>query len=75
MMTRAHNGWTSDGPDAPAETARDFDRRHEGKSVKAVIGVVVLVVLALVLSRMHPAPHEISDPSSTTGQTSGTTNH
>lgn len=70
-MTRTHSSWTSDGPDSPPETASDFDRRHEGKSVKAVIGVVLLVVLALVLSRMHPVPHEIPDPSVTTGQASG----
>lgn len=74
-MTRTHNGWTSDGTghnlETPPETPGDFDRRHEGKSIKTVIGVALLVVLALLLSRMHPVPHEISDPSATTGQTSG----
>jgi hypothetical protein len=60
------------GHDTPSYSGEDFDINQQGKPVKAVIGVALLVVLALVLSRMHPVPHEITDPSVTTGQTTGT---
>ncbi len=74
-MTHTRNGWTSDdtGRDLkkPPETTGDFGQRHEGKPIKAVIGIALLVVVALVLSRMNPVPHDISDPWETTGQTTG----
>lgn len=76
-MTRtSETGWTPDseksGHDTPSYSGKDFDVNQQGKPVKAVIGVAVLVVLALILSRMNPVPHEMSDPSVTTGQTTGT---
>lgn len=57
-----------DGYDEPASTSEDFELSQEGKPIKALIGVAVVVVLALVLSRMNPAPHEISNtPAATSG--------
>jgi hypothetical protein len=71
-MVHTRSGWTSDDTEgdleAPSAATSNFEQRHEGKPIKTMIGVVLLIVLALVLSRMHPAPHEISDPSATTGQ-------
>lgn len=72
-MTRtSETGWMPDseknGRDTPARSSEDFDINQQGKPVKAIVGVAILVVLALILSRMNPAPHEISDPSVTTGQ-------
>ena len=56
-----------------AAASERFDLTQQGKPAKTVIGVVLLVALALALSRMHPVPHEISDPSANLGQT--TTGH
>lgn len=70
-MTRtSETNWMPDsdksGQDRPP-SGKEFDTNQKGKPMKTVIGVTVLLVLALVLSRMHPAPHEIADPSVTTG--------
>ncbi|MGL5168620.1 MAG: hypothetical protein ACRC9K_22290 [Afipia sp.] len=70
-MTRTpETGWMPDSEKSGHDTppGEDFDINQQGKPMKTVIGVALLVVLALVLSRMHPAPHEIADPSVTTGQ-------
>lgn len=69
--------WTSDdekdGYNAQAATNEGFGSKHQDKPVKAVIGIALLVILALALSRMNPAPHDISNnPSITTGQSTGT---
>lgn len=76
-MTRTSGrSWISDSEksnyDAAAKSSEDFDANQQSKPMKAIIGVALLVVLALVLSRMHPVPHEISDPSVTTGQATDT---
>jgi len=76
-MTRtSETGWMPEsekrGHDTPVNSGEDIGLNQRGKPVKTVIGVVLLVVLALALSRMHPVPHEMSDPSVTTGQTTGT---
>lgn len=70
-MSHTSENWTPDSERRDADVSppkSDFESRHRGKPVKAVIGVGLLVVLALVLSRMHPAPHDIPDHSATTGQ-------
>jgi hypothetical protein len=77
FMTRtSESSWTPDGEkrghNTPLHSSEDFDSNQRSKPMKAIIGVVLLVVLALILSRMNPAPHEISDPSVTTGQATGT---
>ncbi|MCR6736260.1 MAG: hypothetical protein NVV83_20190 [Afipia sp.] len=75
-MTRtSENGWTSDhekrGYDLPLDTQKDFDSQRD-KPMKAVIGIALLVVLALALSRMHPVPHDVPDDSAAaTGQITG----
>ena len=65
-MTRtSKSGWMleSEKPMHPASNA-DFNLAQQGKPMKAVIGIAVLVVLSLILSRMNPVPHEIPpDPS------------
>lgn len=76
-MTRtSETGWMPErenrGHDTPVNSGEDIGLNQRGKPVKTVIGVVLLVVLALALSRMHPVPHEISDPSGTAGQVTGT---
>ncbi|MES2602525.1 MAG: hypothetical protein V4602_17125 [Pseudomonadota bacterium] len=73
-MTLSANDWSSDskkgGYDEPIQTSEEFDQ--QGKPIKALIGVALLVVLALVLARMSPVPHEVStNPAVTTGQTTG----
>lgn len=61
-----------DSYDKPASINEDFEYRQEGKPVKAVIGVAILVVLALILSRMNPAPHDMSNtPAATSGLATG----
>ena len=75
-MTQVHGrSWTSDdekaGYDAPAASNEGFGSKHQGKPVKTVIGIALLVILALVLSQLNPTPHDISNPSMT-GQTTGT---
>ena len=73
MALMSGNDWSSDGKNGarqkPAGTGELENQM--GKPVKALIGIALLVVLAVVLSRMHPAPHEISsNPAmTTTGQT------
>ncbi|MDO8979990.1 MAG: hypothetical protein Q7V17_12245 [Afipia sp.] len=74
-MTLSANNWSSDskegGYDEPIQTSEEFEYQ-QGKPIKAIIGIALLVVLALVLSRMNPAPHAISNnPAVTTGQTTG----
>jgi hypothetical protein len=66
-MTRtSENGWASDhekrGYDLPPHTGKDFDSQRD-KPMKAVIGIALLVVFALTLSRMHPVPHDVPDDS------------
>lgn len=61
------------GTGAPIKAREDFDHNQRGKPIKAVIGVALLVILALALSRMHPVPHDAANPPSiTTGQATGT---
>lgn len=77
MSRTSGTGWMSDndhhGYDEPEQTSDDFEFNQRGKPLKAVIGVAVLVVLALVLSRMNPTPHEAANPPSiTTGQSTNT---
>lgn len=76
-MTLSANDWSSDGKkggyDDPVQASEGFEYQ-QGKPVKALIGIALLVVLALVFSRMHPAPHDMSGNSAvTTGQTTGST--
>jgi len=75
MALMSGNDWPSDGKkggyDEPVQTSEEFEYQ-QGKPIKALIGVALLVVLALVLARMSPAPHEASNnPAVTTGQTTG----
>lgn len=71
-MASTQNSRTSGdaGLDAerPLAATKEFEQRHEGKPIKAAIGVGLLVVLALILSHMHPVPHEIAADPSTMGQ-------
>lgn len=75
MALMLGDDWSSDGKNGVHEDPAGPDEfeNQQGKPVKALIGIALLVVLALVLSRMHPVPHEISgDPGmTTTGQTTG----
>lgn len=49
----------------------DF-KNQQGKPVKALIGIALLVLFAIVLARMNPVPHEsISAPAWTANQTTG----
>lgn len=62
---------TTQTSDETTQTSDEFEYQ-QGKPIKALIGIVLLVVLALVLSRLNPAPHETSsNPAVTTGQTTG----
>lgn len=45
----------------PVPSDNSFQTRQSGKSIKTVIGVGLLAVVALVLARMHPVPHDIPD--------------
>ncbi len=70
MTHTSETGWMPDSDnrrhDMPPSPNADFDHTQQGKPIKAVIGVAVLVVLALILARMNPVPHEITaDPSAT----------
>lgn len=73
-MTRlSGSSWTPnrerEGYDDPAQATDDVGYNQQNKPVKAVIGIAALVVLALVLSRMNPAPHDAANaPAITTGQ-------
>lgn len=76
MSRMSGSDWMSDGKqdghDIPSHTGEKFEHQ-QGKPVKAIIGIALLVVLAIALARMNPAPHEVSnDPAITTGQTTGT---
>lgn len=78
MTLMLGNDWSSDGKkggyDEQVPTSEEFEHQ-QGKPIKALIGIALLVVLALVLSRMNPAPHETSStPAITTGQTMGSAN-
>ncbi len=78
MTLTTGNDWSSDGKkggyDEPVQTSEEFEYQ-QGKPVKALIGVALLVVLAVALARMNPAPHEASNtPAVTTGQTTGSSN-
>lgn len=54
-----------------AEVASEFENQG-GKPVKALIGIVLLIVFAIVLARMNPAPHDISSaPAWSTAHTTG----
>lgn len=75
MTLMTGKDWPSDGKkgayDETTQTSDEFEYQ-QGKPIKALIGIVLLVVLALVLSRLNPAPHETSsNPAVTTGQTTG----
>ncbi len=64
------SGGQKNGYNEMIETS-EFENQ-QSKPVKALIGIVLLVVLAVVLARMNPAPHETSiAPSWSTGQTTG----
>jgi len=75
MAHTSKPGWTSNAQFREGQNERttdDFEFNQSGKPIKAVIGVAILVILALVLSRMDPVSHEASAPSSiTTAQTAG----
>ena len=75
MTLMSGHDWSSDGKkgayEETTQTSDEFEYQ-QGKPIKALIGIVLLVVLALVLSRLNPAPHETSsNPAVTTGQTTG----
>ncbi len=75
MTLMTGKDWPPDGKkgayDETTQTSDEFEYQ-QGKPIKALIGIVLLVVLALVLSRLNPAPHETSsNPAVTTGQTTG----
>jgi hypothetical protein len=68
MALISGNRWASDKDkrgyaDAP-DVYEDFHFTQRNKPLKAMIGVALLVALALILARMHPAPHEIQNPPS-----------
>lgn len=74
MTLMSGNDWSTDGKksvyDEPAGTG-EFENQ-KGKPIKALIGIALLVVFAVVLARMNPAPHETSSaPAWTTNQTTG----
>lgn len=74
MTLMSGNDWPSDGKksayDEPTGTSK-FENQ-QGKPVKALIGIVLLVVFAVILARMNPVPHETaSTPAWTTNQTTG----
>jgi hypothetical protein len=78
MVLMSGNDWSSDGQkrgyDEPIQTSKEFEHQ-QGKPIKALIGVVLLVVLAVALSFMRPAPHAVSDnPAVTTSPTTGSSN-
>lgn len=75
MNRKSGGDWMSDGKkgayDEPVQTSEEFEYQ-QGKPIKALIGIALLVVLAVALARMNPAPHEVSNtPAITTGQTTG----
>ena len=49
--------------DAP-DIYENFESCQRNKPMKAMVGVGLLVVLALILAHMHPVPHEIQNPPS-----------
>ena len=72
MSRTSENEWTPDdhrSGEAAFQPARDFELRQRGKPLKTVIGVGILAIIALVLTLMHPVPHDVPDvPAWTTGQ-------
>lgn len=78
MTLMSGNDWSSDGKkggyDEPVQTSEEFEYQ-QGKPIKALIGVALLVILAVALARMSPAPHEVTNnPAMTTSQTTGSSN-
>ncbi len=76
-MNASENSWTTDTGDSdtkqPERPNKGFVSHGMGKPMKTVIGIGLLVVVALALSRMHPVPHDVPKvPSWTTGQAAGT---
>ena len=70
------SNWTSIrdkvGYDAPVRSDEKFEHSQRDKPIKAIIGMTLLVVLALVFSRMGPSSHDDSNtPAATTGQSTG----
>lgn len=70
-MTRIpESNWLSDldrGDVRTSDRNEDFGPNNQGKPLKAVIGVAILVVFALILSHMNPVPHDTPNQT-TTGQ-------
>ena len=74
MTLMSGSDWSSDRKkgvyDEPA--GPDDLGNQQSKPVKALIGIALLVVFAVILARMNPAPHETSSASSwSTNQTIG----
>ena len=71
-MTRVpESNWLSDldrGDVNTSDRSENFGPNNQGKPLKAVIGVAILVVFALVLSHMNPVPHDVPSSQVTTGQ-------
>ncbi|MES2751278.1 MAG: hypothetical protein V4661_07895 [Pseudomonadota bacterium] len=78
-------GWATDShrtdyDEDPDQTTEEFEYNQPGKPLKAAIGVALLVVLALMISRFGPVTQEDSNsppmtttdmnraPAQTTGQ-------
>jgi hypothetical protein len=58
----SEDGRVADGhPRRHSQSDNSFQTRQSGKSIKTVIGVGLLAIVALVLARMHPVPHDIPD--------------
>lgn len=76
MTHIAGDGWISDKAkntdvDDPQSSSKDFHHKQQGKTMKAAIGIAILVVVALVLSWVHPVSHS-SSPSIITTETNRT---
>ena len=75
MTVMPENDWSAGGNKAGVQddaTRLDDFKNQQGKPVKALIGIALLVVFAVVLARMNPVPHEsTSAPAWTTGQSTG----
>lgn len=75
MTVMPENDWPAGGNKAGVQddpTGLNDFKNQQGKPVKALIGIALLVLLAVVLARMNPVPHEsTSAPAWTTGQSTG----
>ncbi|MGD9840014.1 MAG: hypothetical protein AB7F72_12575 [Afipia sp.] len=75
MTVMPENDWSAGGNKADVRddpTRLDGFKNQQGKPVKALIGIALLVLFAVVLARMNPVPHEsASAPAWTTGQSTG----